>query len=58
VSIGVAAREAADRDDPQAMLRRADDALYEAKHSGRDRVAIRTAATVAATAGRHLDPVP
>ena len=38
VSIGVAAREAADGDDPQAMLRRADQALYQAKHSGRDRV--------------------
>lgn len=38
VSIGVATREAIDGDDPDAMLRRADQALYQAKRSGRDRV--------------------
>ncbi|MFD0739223.1 diguanylate cyclase [Lysobacter koreensis] len=38
VSIGVATREGGDGDDLEAMLRRADRALYQAKHSGRDRV--------------------
>jgi len=38
VSIGVATREAGDGENPDAMLRRADEALYAAKHAGRDRV--------------------
>ncbi len=38
VSIGVATREARDGEDPDALLRRADVALYQAKHAGRDRV--------------------
>ena len=38
VSIGVAVREPGDGDDPELLLRRADDALYQAKHAGRDRV--------------------
>lgn len=38
VSIGVATREAGDGGNPDAMLRRADEALYAAKHAGRDRV--------------------
>lgn len=40
VSVGVATREPGDGDDPDAMLRRADDALYRAKESGRDRTAV------------------
>lgn len=37
-SIGVATRESGDGPDAGAMLRRADEALYRAKHAGRDRV--------------------
>ena len=58
VSIGVAAREAIDGDEPHAMLRRADKALYQAKHSGRDRVANRTGERVEAPATGQLDEVP
>lgn len=40
VSIGVAAQVPTDRDDPQALLRRADVALYRAKRRGRNRVEV------------------
>ena len=40
VSVGVATRDAGDGDDPDAMLRRADDALYQAKYAGRDRTSV------------------
>jgi two-component system cell cycle response regulator len=42
ISIGVAA-SLTDGDDPVSLLRRADEALYEAKTSGRNRVAARAA---------------
>lgn len=42
ISIGVAATEGAN-DSPQALLKRADDALYEAKASGRNKVIAKAA---------------
>jgi two-component system cell cycle response regulator len=42
VSIGVACTEGAD-DKPDALLKRADEALYEAKRAGRNRIVGRTA---------------
>ena len=42
ISVGVAATDGPD-DTPEALLKRADEALYEAKASGRDRVIARAA---------------
>lgn len=58
VSIGVAARGATDDDTPQAMLERADKALYQAKHSGRDRVASRVDAPAQEPGTGQLNEVP
>jgi two-component system cell cycle response regulator len=46
VSIGVASSEAAE-DTPETLLKRADEALYEAKRAGRNRVIGRTASQAA-----------
>lgn len=46
VSIGVASSENAD-ETPESLLKRADEALYEAKHAGRNRVVGRSASRAA-----------
>jgi diguanylate cyclase (GGDEF)-like protein len=56
VSVGVAGYFEAPLDaDLEELLKRADDALYEAKNSGRDRVVVDPASTAGPSA-RHSDP--
>jgi diguanylate cyclase (GGDEF)-like protein len=60
ISLGVAASRAGERFDHELVIGRADDALYEAKRRGRDRVCVAPdtpAAAAAETRRRHDEPV-
>jgi diguanylate cyclase (GGDEF)-like protein len=56
-SIGIAAMPE-HGSDLKTLLRAADDALYEGKHSGRDRAVIATSVKIRSHAGSHLETWP